>query len=139
MRHLADPTVARLEGHWTLELSLNRGGVSGTVARQGEGTVALVLNRERNTTSAFGSPPELFGSYDFPFDSLGRGVAPSPGPPDAWAIVTADSVFVRLSPQSDISVVLAGVWRGDSIAGRWFTSDRAGPNALGDFVLRSRH
>jgi len=136
-RHLASPAVAPLEGVLTLELTLAGVTDSGR-PRRADGVVSLVLNRQRQTTSLFGALPEAYGSWDFPFDRLGPSVSPYPGPPEVWASVRGDSVLVRLSPRVEDAIVLAGVWRGDSVAGRWFSSDRAGPNALGDFVLHRR-
>ncbi len=135
--HLAAPAVARLEGVWSLDLTLAGVTDSGR-PRHADGVVSLVLNRQRQTTSLFGALPEAYGSWDFPFDRLGPSVAPYPGPPEVWASVRGDSVLVRLSPRVEDAIVLAGVWQGDSITGRWFASERAGPNALGDFVLHRR-
>ncbi|HEX3927333.1 MAG TPA: hypothetical protein VHW65_05000 [Gemmatimonadales bacterium] len=133
---LADAKIARLERHWNLQLTMPALGDS-AVLRAVQGHLSLILNRQEMSTAFLAPLPDAFGTYDIAFDSVARGSGPSSGPPDVLAFVVGDSVFLRLAPQADISVVLAGTWRGDSIAGRWYTSDRAGPNALGHFVLRA--
>jgi hypothetical protein len=133
---LATPAVARLEGEWNVHLAL--AGDTAQTGRAVDGLIALVLNRQRRATSLFGLLPDAYGSWDIPFERLGPSVAPYPGPPEVWARTRGDSVFVRLSPRVEDAIVLAGTWTGDSITGRWFTAERAGPNALGAFVLRHR-
>jgi hypothetical protein len=135
---LAVPAIARLEGTWTVEL-----GVTSTIGSpphrvRASGTLALVLNRERVTTSLLSQPPVAFGTYEVPFDSLGVSGAAALGTPDVWVNVVGDSVRLVLSPKSSSPITLRGVWRGDSLAGEWTTEQRAGPNGIGDFVLRRR-
>jgi hypothetical protein len=135
---LAMPSTARLEGTWTVEL-----GVTSIIGNpphrvRKAGTLALVLNRERVTPSLFSQPPMAFGTYDIPFDSLGLSGTAALGTPDVWVSVIGDSIRLVLSPKSASPITLRGAWHGDSLAGQWTTEQRAGPNGIGDFVLRRR-
>ncbi len=135
---LALPVASRLAGIWTVELGVTSAiGFPPHTIRQA-GTMALVLNRERVTTSLFGQPPVAFGTYDIPFDSLGISSSTPWGTPDVWVTIAGDSVTLILSPKAESPITLAGTWHGDSLAGRWTTEQRAGPNGIGDFVLRRR-
>jgi hypothetical protein len=135
---LAQPGVSRIAGIWSVEFSVATGtGIPAHGIREA-GTIALVLNRERVTTSLFGTPPVAFGTYDIPFDSMGVNSGDPLGTPDVWARVAGDSIVLLLSPKAKWPVTLAGRWQGDSLVGRWSTEQRAGPGGLGDFVLRRR-
>jgi hypothetical protein len=137
-QQLARPEVARLAGIWSVELSVMNGAGIPAHSIRDAGTLALVLNRERVTTSLFGPPPVAFGTYDIPFDSMGVNNGDPLGTPDVWANVVGDSVTLVLSPKAKWPISLAGTWHGDSLVGRWNTDQRAGLNGLGDFVLRRR-
>lgn len=137
--HLAEPAVARLDGAWAIALRADSGEYGHeTVRASTVGALALVLNRERVTTSMFGAPPVAFGTYDIRLDTLGVATGLVTGTPDVWVELRGDSVVISLSPQAKWPIALAGFWRGDSLVGRWRADQRAGPSATGDFVLR-RH
>jgi hypothetical protein len=136
--HLAEPGISRLAGIWTVELSVASNVGLPAHGFRDAGTLALVLNRERVTTSLFGTPPVAFGTYDIPFDSMGVSSGDPLGTPDVWARVAGDSVTLTLSPRAKWPITLTGRWAGDSLTGRWTTEQRAGPGGLGDFVLRRR-
>ncbi len=135
---LALPVVARLEGIWTVDFGVTSAIGSSPHRVREAGTLALVLNRERVTTSLLRAPPVAFGTYDIPLDSLGIGGGGPLGTPDVWVAVLGDSVTLVLSPKAEYHITLTGTWHGDSLAGHWATEQRAGPNAIGDFVLRRR-
>jgi hypothetical protein len=138
-RRLADPVLARLDGAWLIELRADSGGYGHEMTRaRANGMLALVLNRERVTTSFFGDPPAAFGTYDIRLDTLGVATGVAAGTPDLWADVRTDSVRITLSPSAKWPIALAGIWLGDSIVGRWRSDQRAGPSGIGEFVLRRR-
>lgn len=136
---LAEPAVARLDGAWAIELRADSGryGQESVRART-VGVLAVVLNRERVTTSLFRSPPVAFGTYDIRLDTLAVATGEAPGPPDLWVDVRGDSVVIALSPKAEWPIRLVGLWRGDSVVGRWRADQRTGPSGVGDFVLRRR-
>jgi hypothetical protein len=136
---LADPAIARLDGAWTVELRADSGEYGHETTRAATtGALALVLNRERVTTSLFGEPPLAFGTYDIRLDTLGVATGETAATPDIWVSLRSDSLVIALSPQAKWPITLAGLWRGDSVVGRWRADQRAGPSATGDFVLRRR-
>ena len=137
--HLAQPAIARLDGAWTIDIRADSGeyGHESDRART-VGAIALVLNRERVTTSLFGAPPVAFGTYDIRLDTLGVATGEASGTPDIWVDLHVDSVVISLSPTAKWPIALVGFWRGDSIVGRWRADQRAGPSGIGDFVLRRR-
>jgi hypothetical protein len=136
---LADPAIAKLDGAWAIELRADSGEYGHEAARAiTNGALALVLNRERVTTSMFGDPPLAFGTYDIRLDTLGVATGETAATPDIWVAQRNDSLVVALSPQAKWPITLVGVWRGDSVVGRWRADQRAGPSATGDFVLRRR-
>lgn len=130
------PVASRLAGVWTVDVGVTStiGSPPHTVRRAG--TMALVLNRERVTTSLFSQPPVAFGTYDIPFDALGVSSSTPLGTPDVWVTIAGDSVTLILSPKAESPITLTGTWHGDSLVGKWTTEQRAGPNGIGDFVLR---
>jgi hypothetical protein len=136
---LADPAVARLGGAWTIEMRADSGSFGHERApARATGALALVLNRERVTTSLLESPTVAFGTYDIRLDALGITSGDAMGTPDVWVRVRHDSLIVSLSPTAKWPITLAGLWRGDSIVGRWAADQRAGPSGTGEFVLRGR-
>lgn len=136
---LSDPAIARLDGAWTIELRADSGEYGHEAARATTtGALALVLNRERVTTSMFGDPPIAFGTYDIRLDTLGVATGETAATPDIWVSRPGDSVIIALSPQAKWPITLAGLWRADTLVGRWHADQRAGPSATGDFVLRRR-
>jgi hypothetical protein len=136
---LAAPAVARIDGAWAIEMRADSGEYGReTVRARTVGALALVLNRERVTTSLFGDPPVAFGTYDIGLDTLGLATGETAGTPDVWVDLRADSVVLSLSPRAKWPIALIGFWRGDSVVGRWHADQRAGPSGIGDFVLRRR-
>jgi hypothetical protein len=137
--HLAEPVVARLDGAWTIDIRADSGEYGHEVDRaRTVGALALVLNRERVTTSLFGAPPVAFGTYDIQLDTLGVATGEASGTPDIWVDLRGDSIVISLSPTAKWPIALVGFWRGDSVVGRWRADQRAGPSGIGDFVLRRR-
>ena len=94
---LADPAISRLDGAWALQLRADSGGYGheSSPART-TGAVAVVLNRERVSTSLLGEPPVAFGSYDIRLDTLGITTGDATGTPDVWVGVRGDSISVSL-------------------------------------------
>lgn len=138
-RRLADPAVARLAGAWTIEMRADFGSFGHeTAPASTSGALALVLNRERVTTSLLQSPPVAFGTYDIRLTALGITSGEAMGTPDVWVRLRGDSLVVSLSPTAKWPITLTGVWRGDSIVGRWAADQRAGPSGTGEFVVRRR-
>jgi len=136
---LAEPTVARLGGSWAIELQADSGDYGHeTVRARTVGALALVLNRERVATSLLGDPPVAFGTYDIRLDTMGIVTGVAAGTPDVWVELRGDSLVMTLSPEAKWPISLRGFWQGDSVTGRWRADQRAGPSAIGDFVLR-RH
>jgi len=139
------PDARRLDGAWTIELRVDRlrlepmTGAAGT-NRSVRGEIALVANHWLAGGDDLPRPTH-YGTYDIDFSTLGFDPRHSGQLPRAAALMRdGDSLELVLEPDDPReSVHLQGVWRGDSIAGRWSLEPvRAGGDAAGSYTMIRR-
>ncbi|MEP6573871.1 MAG: hypothetical protein ABJD11_14300 [Gemmatimonadota bacterium] len=132
--HLADANAGRLVGIWNLRLQTDSGS-DATRPMEFDGRVGLTLNESGLGGPGSGSPPELFGTYDFDFSRLGFVPGASDGVPTLVARLRGDSIDLVLGPGSAFPVECEGLIAHDSISGRWTMHQRSGIDRAGICLL----
>lgn len=157
-RALDEADAARLVGAWDVTLMLERPLTQRQDSIRSSlpvtGTMAFTENRRGAALFAgFGLATDK-GAYDLDLASFGLPVGADSRTQTAVARTTparrersgrgersggADSVFIALDPDdSRLSVRLAGVMIGDTVAGVWY-ADYLHASASGGFTMRRRH
>jgi len=133
---LATPAVQHLAGSWQVDMTVATAGADS--GRHVTGSIALTLNEEMLAAPGLDSTPEAFGTYDLDITPFAFAIGNASGVPTVVAALSGDTLRLILAPGSSAPAMLRGAVQGDSVSGRWSVHQRAGPDALGNFVLRHR-
>lgn len=126
----------RLEGDWALTLTVDP-SPGPALPAEIRGTVALLVNRSAVRVPDFPGAPLAVGVHDLTLGALAPGGEGS-RVPAVVATLVGDSAVVVIGPNGTRPIRMRGVAHGDSIAGRWSATQRAGPGFSGAFTLVRR-